>query len=87
MKKGFELKNSSNFSEQGIVMEIDFHGPEEVVMEFLTVGLFFSFTVFVLVALIPAIVLGLVPVVLFLSLADIDISLPFYHHHQPIAQH
>lgn len=68
-------------------MEFDFHGPEEVVMDFLTVGSFISFVVFVLVALIPVIVLGSVPVVLFLSLARIDLSLPSFHHHRPVAQH
>jgi hypothetical protein len=85
-KRAWSLK-SSKASEQGNNMEIDLHGPEEVVMEFLTVGFIFSFAVFVLVALIPVIVLGAVPVVLFLSLAKTDISLPSYHHHQPIAQH
>jgi hypothetical protein len=68
-------------------MEVDLHGPEEVIMDFLTIGFFFSFAVFVLVALIPVIVLGTVPLVLFLSLTNTEISLPSYHHHQPIAQH
>jgi hypothetical protein len=68
-------------------MEVDLHGPEEVIMDFLTIGFFFSFAVFVLVALIPVIVLGSVPVVLFLSLTNTEISLPSYHRHQPIAQH